>query len=325
MSRGDASGRAPISRRLSLTVLRLVPLLALACILLPPLSASADRNDGIPAILRVGISSQLFPDLDHNDVRIAMGLWTREVARRIGVESQMQPVIFTRPADMLAAVNRGELSVISLPALEYLQVRETAPLIPLIVSSSNNGRGKSFVLVTHRSSGITTLKELNGTSIILPPSRNRASHLWLDVLLLREGKRNRNGFFRQVREGAKASQAIMAVFFRQADAAIVSRDALETSKTLNPQMARQLNVIAESNYLLDGVTCIPRTSSTRYAAAFQQAALHLHENTVGKQILTLFQLERTVLFHPSQLAGVEELVREHNRLLARPSKRLQNR
>ncbi|ABK99054.1 phosphate/phosphite/phosphonate ABC transporter substrate-binding protein [Pelobacter propionicus] len=325
MSRRDAPERASISRRLRLTALRLVPLLALVCILLLPLFASADGNDGIPAILRVGISSQLFPDLDHNDVRIAMGLWTREVARRIGVESQMQPVIFTRPAEMLEAVNRGELSVISLPALEYLQVRETAPLIPLIVSSSNNGRGKSFVLLTHRSSGISSLKQLGGKSIILPPSRNRASHLWLDVLMLREGKRDRNGFFRQVREGTRASQAIMAVFFRQADAVIVSRDALETSTALNPQMGSQLNVIAESDYLLDGVTCIPRNSSARYAAAFQQAALHLHENTVGKQILTLFQLERTMLFHPSQLAGVEELVRERKRLQARPIKRRQNR
>ncbi len=291
--------------------------LALLCFPWLSRSAGTDHNDGIPSPLRVGISSRLFPDLDHNDVRIAMGLWTREVARRIGVDSQMQPVIFNRTADMLDSVRRGELSVISLPSLEYLQVRETAPLTPLIVSSSNNGKGRSFVLVTHRDSGITALKGLSGKSVVLPPSRNLASHLWLEVLLLREGARDRTVFFRQVREISKPSQAIMAVFFRQADAVIVSRDALETSATLNPQLGSQLRIIAESDYLLESVTCIPRTSSPRYLAAFQQAALHLHENTAGRQILTLFQLKRTMPFHPSQLSGIEHLVRERNRLLSR--------
>lgn len=315
-----SSGRAAILRLARLTFPRLL-LLLLLCIPCSPLSASADRNDGAPATLRVGISSQVFPDLDYNDVRIAMSLWTKEVARRVGVECQPQPVIFSTSSDLLNAVKRGDLTLASLSALEYLQIHDRAPMTPLIVSSRNGGKGQRFVLITHRTSGIRTVKELNGKTIIIPPTKNRASHLWLDVLLLREGKRERNAYFRQVREGEKASQAIMNIFFRQADAAVVSRDALETSKTLNPQIGSKVSVIAESDYLLDGVTCIPHQVGAKLKGEIEQAALHLHENTAGKQILTLFQMERTTLFHPSQLAGVEGLIRERDRLLARLAKK----
>jgi phosphonate transport system substrate-binding protein len=321
--------QTPFQRGGTAAILRLFRLkflwLALLCIPCLPLSASADRNDGTPPTLRVGISSQVFPDLDHNDVRIAMSLWTREVARRVGVECQPQPVIFNTSTDLLNAVKKGELTLASLSALEYLQIHDRAPMTPLIVSSRNNGKGQRFVLITHCSSGIRTVKELNGKTIIIPPTKNRASHLWLDVLLLGEGKRERNAFFRQVREGEKASQAITNIFFRQADAAVVSRDALETSKTLNPQIGSKVSVIAESDYLLDGVTCVPHQVGAKLRADIENAALHLHENTAGKQILTLFQMERTTLFHPSQLAGVEGLLRERDRLLARLTKKRQNR
>lgn len=300
-------------------------LLALLCIPLLPGFAHGERSNGTAPLLRVGISAQVFPDLDHNDVRIAMSLWTKEVARRVGVDCQPQPIILTSSADLAGAVRREELTLVSVSALEYLQLHDRVPLTPLIVSSRNNGRGQRFVLITHRGSGIRTVKDLNGKTIILPPTKNRASHLWLDVLLLREGKQERSAYFRQVREGGKASQAIMSVFFHQADAVVVSRDALETSKMLNPQIASQVSVIAESDYLLDGVTCIPRYVGAGLRTNIEKAALHLHETTAGRQILTLFQMERTTLFHPTQLAGVEELLRERDRLLARPGKKQQNR
>lgn len=281
-----------------------------------PLPVHAGQSNHTASTIKVGISSQVFPDLDHNDVRIAMSLWTREMARRIGVDCQPQPVIFSSANDLLLAVRKGELTLASLSALEYLRIRNKAPMTPLIVSSRNSGKGQRFVLIAHRGSGIRSIHDLNGKSIILPQAKNRASYLWLEVMLLKEGKRERNSFFRRVEEGKKSSQSIMAVFFKRADAAIVSRDAFETSKILNPQTGNQLAVIDESDYLLDGVTCIPHHVDASLRADIERVALTLHESTVGKQILTLFQMDRTALFNPSQLNGVERLVRERDRLLA---------
>ena len=51
------------------------------------------------------------------------------------------------------------------------------------------------------------------------------------------------------------------------------------------------------------------------------AALTLHETPVGRQMTTLFHIDRVVLFTPSYLAGLEDLLRERERLMNSRSKK----
>ena len=113
----------------------------------------------------------------------------------------------------------------------------------------------------------------------------------------------------------------MAVFFGQADAAIVSRGALETAATLNPQIGNRIVVVSESKSLIGDFTCIPTSVNEKFKQSIEYAALHLHERTAGRQILTLFHIDRVVPFQPSYLDGTIELLRERDRLLLKLGKR----
>jgi phosphonate transport system substrate-binding protein len=283
----------------------------------PPVTG-AELQNIIPKVLRVGFSSRVFSDTDPRDAQAAMELWTEELSRSMGIKALPRPIIFRNTADLIEAVNKGELIIVSLPAIDYLKIRDEARLTPSIVSSSNAGKGREFVLITRRDRGISTVADLRGKTInILPAAKQEVSHLWLDVLLMREGKRDRSSFFRQVKETASASQAIMTVFFKQADAAIVSRGAFETSKALNPQIGNQLSVIAESKSLMGDISCIPNMVNDKLKRSIEYAAEHLHESTIGKQIFTLFQIDRTIPFQPSYLDGISDLLRERDRLLTK--------
>lgn len=283
----------------------------------------ADQTDSFPKVLKVGFSAGVFPDVDQRDVQVAMQLWTRELARGMGIKAEPQTIIYNRTEDLLAAVKKGELTVVSLPALEFLSIRNTAPMSPAIVSLSNTGKKRQFILVTRRDSGFKTLRDLRNRSILIPSKKKySAGQIWLDVLLLQNGKKNPATFFGQIKESASASQAIMGVFFKKVDAAIVTRGTLETSATMNPQLGSQLTVIAESLSFLGDITCVPGNVSESVKRSIENAAMHLHENTVGKQIFTLFQMDRAVLFQPSHLEGLEELLQERERLLAKKLKKV---
>jgi len=284
--------------------------------------SGAELQDVLPKVLRMGFSARILSDIDPRDAQVAMELWTKELGRSMGIKTELQTVIFKKTADMIEAVKKGELTILSLPAIDYLKIRDEARLTPSVVSTNNAGRGREFVLITRRDSGIRTVADLRGRVILLlSPTKLEVCHLWLDVLLMREGKRERSSFFRQVKEAPSASQAIMAVFFRQADASIVSRGALETCNTLNPQIGSQLFIVAESEPLLGDITCIPKTVNEKLKRAIEHAALHLHENIVGKQIFTLFHIDRTIPFQPSYLDGISELLREQTRLKTKNAKR----
>ena len=309
-----------------MTAARLIRYFTMLCLILLLPTASlggapytgAELQDVLPKVLRVGFSSRVFADTDPRDAQAAMELWTKELSHSMGIKALPRTIIFRNTADLLEAVNKGDLIIVSLPAIDYLKIHDEARLTPSIVSSSNAGRGREFVLITRRDRGIRTVADLRGKTInLLPAAKQEVSHLWLDVLLMREGKRDRSSFFRQVKETASASQAIMTVFFKQADAAIVSRGAFETSKALNPQIGNQLSVIAESKSLMGDISCIPNMVNNKLKLSIEYAAEHLHESTIGKQIFTLFQIDRTIPFQPSYLDGISDLLRERDRLLTK--------
>lgn len=282
----------------------------------------AELDDVLPKVVRVGFSARILSDIDPRDAQTAMELWTKELGRSMGIKTQPQTVIFRNTADLLEAVRKRELTIVSLTAIDYLKIHDEVGLTPSVVSKSNAGTARQFVLITRRDSGIRIFSDLRGRTIhLLSPTKQEVSHIWLDVLLMREGNRDRASFFRQVKEAPSASQAIMAVFFRQADASIVSRGALEASKTLNPQIGSQLFVVSETKPLMGDITCIPITVDEKLKRSIEYAAVHLHESTVGRQIFTLFHIDRTILFQPSYLDGISDLLREYARLKVKIAKR----
>jgi len=283
---------------------------------------SSEQVDYAQKLFRVGFSARVFPDVDQRDALVAMELWARELALGIGIRVSPQTVIYKNTSDLLNAVKRGELTIVTLPAVEYLQIRDKAPMTPSIVAANNVGKGRQYVLIVRRDSGIKSVMDLRGRSIsLLSESKHEVSLIWLDVLLMKSGYRDRDTFFRQVRESTSSSQAIMGVFFKQSDAALVRRSALETSMALNPQTGKQLAIIAESKSLHGDVTCIPAKVDGQMRRLIENTALHLHERTVGKQIFTLFQIDQAIPFNPAYLDGIVELLRERDRLLAKLSKK----
>jgi len=131
---------------------------------------------------------------------------------------------------------------------------------------------------------------------------------------MKAGRGWRDTFFSQVKETSKTSNAIMGVFFRQADCAIVTRGGLDTSRQLNPQMETQLMVLAESPILSDSVVCLVPGTSDKYRKNIYKAMLTLNESKSGKQLYTIFQTNGITPFKAEYLEGLEGLLREHKRL-----------
>lgn len=296
---------------------------ALVIVLFGPVPiVSAELRDGLSTTLRVGFSARVFPDVDQRDALVAMELWTRELARGMGANTTATTKIYNNTDDLLEAVSKGNLTVVTLPAIEYLQIKARAPLTPIIVAASNAGTARQYVLIVKRGSGITSVSDLQDKTIVIPSlTKYEASHIWLHVLLLREKIQNKTLFFRRVQESSAASKSILKVFFRQADAAIVSRGALETSKVLNPQIEREIVIIAASKSLHGDITCVPNLVNEKLKRAITNSALHLHETTTGKQMFTLFQVDKVIPFNSSYLSGREELLRERDRLMSKQAKR----
>lgn len=297
--------------------------LAMGCTLLAAIPiACAGLVEADYRTMKLGLTPGAFPNVDQREAQAAMHLWTRELARGMGIKAEPKTIIYKSTEDLLAAANKGELSVVSLPALDYLKVRKRARMSPILVSSRNCGQQGRFLIVTRRDSGIKSIRDLRGRSLLMATQKLQpAGQLWLSVLLLREGSRDQARYFSEVKETISPSKALLNVFFRKSDAVMLSRGALETSVALNPQLGSQLAILAESGSLLGAITCVPDNVSQNMKRSIENVAVHLHENSIGKQMFTLFQMDRVIPFNNSYLSGLEELLRERERLLAKRAKK----
>lgn len=292
---------------------RLLPkaFLAAAMLLLLYAPGPTPAAGGLPTVLHVAFSSRVFSDVDRNDARIAMELWARELSRKAGIP-QAQVTIFRQVDEISDALRRGDIHIVTLSSLEYIGHRRKLAVVPAYVAANKSGSDMENLLLVRRDSGIRSTRDLKGRIIgMLPAAKSETGRLWINVLFMKEIGRPAGEFFGSIHEVPKASQAVMGVFFRKLDGAVVTRGAYETCRILNPQLARDMAIIAQSKSLASDITCLPTAIDPQMRQAIDRAALTLHESAVGKQMATLFQINRVVPFRQEDLAGIAELVRDY--------------
>lgn len=164
---------------------------------------------------------------------------------------------------------------------------------------------------------MTSLKDLLGKSIlVLDHQRTSLAPLWLDTELLRNKLPIGARFFGKITYVKKASLAILPVFFKQANAALVTRSSLETAGELNPQLTQQLQVVKASPELIPGVGAYRKGATSAAVALYRTQALKLGLTPAGKLILNLFQTDGIVEIHESDLRVTRAFLADYARLKA---------
>jgi ABC-type phosphate/phosphonate transport system substrate-binding protein len=287
-----------------------------------PDCVSAEQNVDGTRVFRAGFLQRGFSAVDPRDAKAALEVHAREISRLLELKTVAKVVMFADMASMANALRNNNLDLASIPTIEYLRIRESVSLIPSFVGIYKNGPGIRYVVITRKDNGIRSFPDLKGRSILLPPvATSEPCHLWLDVLLLKAGKGGRDTFFNQVRESAKISNSVMAVFLRQADAAIITRSGLDTNLDLNPQLGTQLIALAESPNLSDNVICMMPGTTEEFRNNLYKALLRLNESKSGQQVYTMLQSTGISPYKPEHIKELNDLLQEHKQLKAKNTKR----
>ena len=110
-----------------------------------------------------------------------------------------------------------------------------------------------------------------------------------------------------------AQAASVMVFFKQADACLITHRAFAVAGELNPQVTRQLRVIASSPPLISHITSHRMAMSETVSRLFREAALSLADTPGGQQVLRLFQHDSFVEISEKDLAPTRALIEAHRR------------
>lgn len=288
--------------------------IAFGLLLLPGAFAAGGEPVFGPRGLRIGYSSRLLFDVSLPDARTAMALWTRELNRLAGLSTPPRTTIFEDLPTLVAAIQGGEVDFIALNCMDYLKIRGAIPIEPALVGLKRGSPWDAMVLLVHRGSGIERLDQLKGKRLNVLAGGGEIASVWLDTVLARHGMPEAGRFFGSMKEVGKAQQAILPVFFRQADAGVVNRNAFRTITELNPQIGRDLTVLSASAELVTGITCFRPGISEAEKREFIRISLKLIESPAGRQILTLFKVDDIANVPAGCLDNLEALLAESEKV-----------
>lgn len=263
----------------------------------------------------VGYSIKSIADVDTRDAEAALRVWAREMADPFGFE--VEATLYESVDKLITDFLDKKLDFIMINSVEYLRTPTLNKAKPEMTRVRSNKTTVKYVLLTQaqgNSKGLTGLKNKN-------LSIAKVNHLGLtfvSVQLMQAGLPDAERFFSTIQYKTKESQAILAVFFGQAEACLVSDTAFNTMKELNPQVGQKLRILAESPELIETVGFFrkdyPLSHKERLIKGMK-GGIKSHER--GKQIMLLFNVDYLDVIKEGEFDSARKLLADYDRLKKR--------
>jgi phosphonate transport system substrate-binding protein len=286
------------------------------CAALPAGSAGGEpAGEAAPLSLRIAVSETVAGELNGNDASAAMRAWADAVSRQTGV--LIVPELCTS-AQLAQRVRSRQVDAFSVDILEFERLSAYAAQ-ELVVEEANLSDGQQYLLLVHQASGIRSLAELRGRSLLL--YRNRVmclDRIWLDTLLASARLGPADTFLGRLESNAKLSRVVLPVFFKQTDACLVTSKGFNAMCELNPQLAKQLRALETSPKLITAFLAFHKDSPPDLKKRFLEAIEDLHKSVAGRQALMLFGGTHLVRADVSALHSSFDLLRAYQRLKGKP-------
>ena len=273
-------------------------------------------SDLPPDAFRIGFSSTLFTDVHENDARASVKVWAQTLTRERAIPADPDALILTGIPAMQEALKNRRVDLLAVRVDEYRALIAETPLSPIIFVAYAHGRAEEEVLLlVHGESGIERVEDLRGrTLVVYNHARASLALPWFDTLLRETGLPPAAEFVSALTQNTRLSGVVLPVFFRKADACLVTRGAFEAMAELNPQLGNALTALAASPMMLPVVLVFRADYAPPFMEDIFAGLRDLHLSPAGRQVLTIFKSEKLEERPASALQSALDLLERAEKL-----------
>jgi hypothetical protein len=265
-----------------------------------------------------GYSAKILYGVAAEDARAAIKVWIEQIVRPRFPGLHTETMIFPDVSSLKQAVAAKEVDMVVLLAEEFLEVRDTIALDPLVVPETVTGDYVEFLLLVPARRTVEGVFGLRQQKILLEKGqRGSLPLLWVDTLLMERGLPGAKSYFGSVRTVEKPLDTVLPVFLGQADCCVIGRDSFATMVELNPQLGKDLVPIFTFPKFGIAVTCCRQELEKPFRYDLFKSLLEVDRGLQGKQMLTFFRVKKLLPYNPGYLKEVEDLFRRHAELAAK--------
>lgn len=261
----------------------------------------------------LAFSQKQFSGINVRDVRVALEMWSRIIAKKKQHSFILTSRIYDDPRAIIRGLEKGEIGYANMTALDYVKIRKQGLVEPFLVSLKNGKVLEDFALLVNENAHIKDLSQLRGKRLVMMAGSNgQIASLWLETLLRKKKLPALKKFFSSSREAADSSDVIMPVYSGQQDVCVVTCSALSTLRELRPDAGKKLVIMARSPPFLVNILCYNKKFNDEIITKeLTDSAMNLHSDPVAKQVVMLLHVDQFRVYRPSDLDSVTELYKEY--------------
>lgn len=262
----------------------------------------------------VGYSKNIFRGFNVNDAKVAASLMENAISKESRRNTTSNSVVVSNSNEVIDLIEKDKLNFVSLTSIEYLAVKDRTQIFPYCVPIARDNVMNRVLLIVRNDSNIKSIKDLNGKTISTSSFYDEEFKLptmWMKTIFWRSKVKDILEFIGSLKVRDNPSVIISDVFFKTTDACIIFESEYETLKELNPQLGKELNILASSEPLLTEVGCYTKNSKDDADLSFVlETTYNLHNNTHGKNLLKLLKVKRLLPYKEEMINNIEIMYRE---------------
>ncbi len=266
------------------------------------------KNSVQEGVFRIIFSTNVFQNTKPNEAEAVTQILASHLKESENFSQGVEIIIAKDKDDILNKTING-FDIVVLTTNEYFELKNKLKLEPVLVNQTQGHYGYKFYLLVNKADGITDIKQLRGETLYIQSREGQdAPQIWLDKLLKDKNLPKKEEFFKDIKFDSRVSNVVLPVFFKKTKVAVVTEVGFKLVSELNPQIGKDLTILAESNYITIGLGCTNSANSDQSRKKrILDVLFKLHSNNYGKQLLDLFATEKIIPFK-------EEYLKEYLRL-----------
>ncbi len=265
-------------------------------------AVSAGAAPAIAETFHLALTVSSFKNVNENDARAALKAWGIAVSRDRALELDVDVQVFRTNDELTAALRTGHVDALTLSVPEFVRCERDLGRHSLFGAVIGSSVGDTYAVVVRRGGPNRGLADLRGKRIIrLDNMRTELAVPWIDHRLVAQGLPPLARLCARVSATSKVSEAILPVFFGQADACLVTRYAFETMKELNPQLGSTLAALEVSPEIVSTVFVVRHTLPRATHERLMPVLRELHRLPSGQQVLNIFATEMLRELDPAEI------------------------
>ncbi len=273
------------------------------------LSISLPGNcDASTAKLKLGVYKPNSIGVGVKDLKIGLEVWITEIGRSNGIESEI--FYYDDPKELAEAFKEGRINMSVANPLVYVQYFDTSLLLPGVVGYSSSKKDASKLLLLVRNEDRDKPMRAFLKKLISIPRYAEESRLLLETISMKNGCIYEPSF-----SLTKNSQlAILQLFFKKSDMAVVSLPDYKVAVELNPQLKTKLSIYKTFDIFVGDLTYMRKGMDMKFYNTIVENAKNLFKTPRGRQVMLMFHVDTVDLCYTEDLKNIRELYLQYMKL-----------